>query len=174
MLHAETAPTPPALPFPRDLTPEPEIAETDADVPWMRALHADTGYLLYRLGLRSGSMFNTALQEYGLRLRHYALLRYLTTVEGALQRELSERLGYDPSAIVSLVDDLQDLGYVERRPAPGDRRSRIVVLTDQGRSALRDTDESSRQVTDELLVPLDADERDQLHALLLRVAEPEQ
>ncbi len=35
----------------------------DADEPWMRALHADTGYLLYRLGLRSGQLFNTFLQE---------------------------------------------------------------------------------------------------------------
>ncbi|MFP3986092.1 MarR family transcriptional regulator [Streptomyces sp. E11-3] len=137
----------------------------------MRALHADTGYLLYRLGLRSGQLFNTALEEYGLRLRHYALLRYLATVEGALQRELSERLGYDPSAIVSLVDDLQKLGFAARRPLPGDRRSRIVVLTDEGRGALRDTDQASRRVTDELLDPLGAEEREALHALLRRVSD---
>ena len=93
----------------------------------MRALHADTGYLLYRLGLHSGQLFNATLEEFGLRLRHYALLRYLATVEGALQRELSDRLGYDPSAIVGLVDDLEKLGLVERGPSPGDRRSRIVA-----------------------------------------------
>ncbi|MBW8801008.1 MAG: MarR family transcriptional regulator, partial [Streptomyces sp.] len=56
---------------------EPPITETDRDAPWMRALHADTGYLLYRLGLRSGSMFNAVLAEHGFRLRHYALMRYL-------------------------------------------------------------------------------------------------
>ncbi|MEV0318519.1 MarR family winged helix-turn-helix transcriptional regulator [Streptomyces sp. NPDC050658] len=144
----------------------------DADEPWMRELHADTGYLLYRLGLRSGQLFNSALQESGLRLRHYALLRYLATVEGALQRELSTALGYDPSAIVGLVDDLQDLGLVKRRPAPGDRRSRIVVLTDAGRGYLRDSDAMSRRVTDELTEPLSQKERETLHALLLRVARP--
>ena len=138
----------------------------------MRALNADTGYLLYRLGLRSGQLFNATLEESGLRLRHYALLRYLATVEGSLQRELSTRLGYDPSAIVSLVDDLERLGFAERRPAPGDRRSRVVVLTDTGREALRDTDKASRRVTDDLLDPLDASERETLHGLLLRVAEP--
>jgi DNA-binding MarR family transcriptional regulator len=136
----------------------------------MRGLHADTGYLLYRLGLLSGRLFNNSLEEYGLRLRHYALLRYLATVEGALQRELSDRLGYDPSAIVSLVDDLQGLGLVERRPSPGDRRSRIVVLTDRGRDVLRDTDKAGRRVTDELLAPLSAEDRDTLHDLLQRVA----
>ncbi|MFH9089251.1 MarR family winged helix-turn-helix transcriptional regulator [Streptomyces sp. NPDC017673] len=146
-------------------------APIDAREPWMRGLHADTGYLLYRLGLRSGQLFNAFLQESGLRLRHYALLRFLATSEGALQRELSTSLGYDPSAIVGLVDDLERLGFAERRPSPDDRRSRIVVLTEAGRGFLRDTDEAGSRVTGELLRPLGAEERDVLHTLLLRVAE---
>jgi MarR family transcriptional regulator, lower aerobic nicotinate degradation pathway regulator len=137
----------------------------------MRGLHADTGYLLYRLGLRSGQLFNSFLQESGLRLRHYAVLRLLATAEGALQRELSSRLGYDPSAIVGLVDDLEKLGFAERRPAPEDRRSRVVVLTEEGRTFLRDTDEAGQRVTNELVGPLGAADRETLHALLLRIAE---
>ncbi len=148
-------------------------APLDADEPWMRGLYADTGYLLYRLGLRSGQLFNAALQESGLRLRHYALLRYLATVEGALQRELSARLGYDPSAIVGLVDDLEERGFVERAPAPSDRRSRIVVLTEKGEAFLRDTDEASRRVTESLTAPLPAADRETLQNLLHRLARPE-
>ncbi|MGW0823236.1 MarR family winged helix-turn-helix transcriptional regulator [Streptomyces sp. NPDC002845] len=137
----------------------------------MRGLHADTGYLLYRLGLRSGQLFNASLQESGLRLRHYALLRFLTTSPGALQRELSASLGYDPSAIVGLVDDLEKLGFVERRPSPDDRRSRIIVLTEDGRAFLRDSDEAGQRATNELLQPLDATERGMLHSLLQKLAE---
>src|ERR1044072_8250582 len=143
----------------------------DAQEPWMRTLHTDTGYLLSRLGLRSGQLFNTFLQESGLRLRHYALLRFLATSEGALQRELSPSLGYDPSAIVGLVDDLEKLRFAERRPSPDDRRSRIVVLTADGRALLRDTAEARLRVTNELLQPLAPAERDVLHSLLQRVAE---
>jgi DNA-binding MarR family transcriptional regulator len=146
-------------------------ASIDAAEPWMRGLHADTGYLLYRLGLRSGQLFNTFLQESGLRLRHYAVLRFLATSEGTLQRELSARLGYDPSAIVGLVDDLEKLGFAERRPSPDDRRSRIVVLTEDGRTFLRDTDEAGLRATNELLEPLEPAERETLHALLRRIAE---
>ncbi|MFI0898984.1 MarR family winged helix-turn-helix transcriptional regulator [Streptomyces sp. NPDC020983] len=143
-----------------------------SDAPWMRGLHADTGYLLYRLGLRSGSLFNARLGQYGLRLRHYAVLRYLSIVEGARQRELSDQLGYDPSAIVSLVDDLQRLGLAERRPDPADRRNRIVVLTAAGQQLLPQSEQDGARVTDDLLAPLDAEERRTLHTLLLRIAEP--
>ncbi|MFF8652846.1 MarR family winged helix-turn-helix transcriptional regulator [Streptomyces huasconensis] len=151
------------------------VAEGSVDegAPWMRGLHADAGYLLYRLGLRSGQLFNSALERSGLRLRHYALLRYLATVEGAAQRELSRQLGYDPSAIVGLVDDLERLGFVERRPAPGDRRRRIVALAPVGRDFLRDSDEVARGVTAELLAPLGPQERETLHTLLRRMAHPE-
>lgn len=146
-------------------------ASIDADEPWMRGLHADTGYLLYRLGIRSGQLFNASLQESGLRLRHYAVLRFLATSEGALQRELSARLGYDPSAIVGLVDDLEKLGFAERRLSPDDRRSRIVALTADGRAFLQGSDEAGLRVTNDLLAPLDPAERETLHALLLRITE---
>jgi DNA-binding MarR family transcriptional regulator len=142
-----------------------------SDEPWMRGLHTDTGYLLYRLGLRSGSLFNAGLEQHGLRLRHYAVLRYLATVDGARQRELADRLGYDPSAIVSLLDDLQRLELAERKPDPGDRRNRIVVLTDTGRALLRDSEQDSARVTALLLAPLDPADQDTLHALLLRITE---
>ncbi|MFE6164376.1 MarR family winged helix-turn-helix transcriptional regulator [Streptomyces sp. NPDC056486] len=155
----------------RKTTAEPvEEGSVDEGAPWMRGLHADTGYLLYRLGLRSGQLFNAGLQRSGLRLRHYALLRYLATVAGAAQRELSQELGYDPSAIVGLVDDLERLGFVERRPAPDDRRRRIVALAPAGHDFLRDSDTMARGVRDELLAPLGPDEREMLHALLSRVA----
>jgi hypothetical protein len=39
---------------------------------------------------------------------------------------------------------------------------------------LRDTDKAGRRVTDELLAPLDAADRDALHALLQRVADADQ
>ncbi|GAQ53992.1 MarR family winged helix-turn-helix transcriptional regulator [Streptomyces acidiscabies] len=162
-----TDPEEPAITSPHD-TASP--AQIDADEPWMRGLHADTGYLLYRLGLRSGQLFNTFLQESGVRLRHYAVLRYLAGCEGALQRELSARLGYDPSAIVGLVDDLERLTFAERRPSPDDRRSRTVVLTEAGRAFLRDTDEAGLRVTNELTGPLTSAEREVLHGLLLRMA----
>ncbi|MEU6673807.1 MarR family transcriptional regulator [Streptomyces sp. NPDC046925] len=137
--------------------------------PWMRGLQAGAGHLLYRLGLRSGQFFNGALQRSGLCLRHYAVLRLLATAEGAAQRELSEALGYDLSAIVGLADALERPGFVDRRRAPGDRR-RIVAFAPAGHDFLREFDEAARGATEELLAPLGIEERKTLHGLLSRVA----
>jgi DNA-binding MarR family transcriptional regulator len=40
-------------------------------------------------------------------------------------------------AMSELVDDLQRLGIVERRPDPRDRRAKLICLTDAGWNAMR-------------------------------------
>lgn len=41
------------------------------------------------------------------------------------------------SSMAELVDDLERLGYVERRPDPRDGRAKLVCLTDPGWQAIR-------------------------------------
>jgi DNA-binding MarR family transcriptional regulator len=42
------------------------------------------------------------------------------------------------SAMAELVDDLEQLGYVERRPDPSDGRAKLVCLTERGWDAMRE------------------------------------
>jgi DNA-binding MarR family transcriptional regulator len=77
---------------------------------------------------------NGALAEYGLRVRQYSVLCLVCeSVDGESQRDLAEVLSLDPSQVVALVDDLHRAGLVERRPAPTDRRTKLVVPTELGR-----------------------------------------
>jgi len=39
--------------------------------------------------------------------------------------------------MAEIVDDLQRLGIVERRPDPSDRRAKLITLTDDGWKAMR-------------------------------------
>ena len=48
---------------------------------------------------------------------------------------LAEVMRCDASYITALVDALEDLGYVERRPSPTDRRVKLVALTARGERA---------------------------------------
>lgn len=63
----------------------------------------------------------------------FAQARVLVTVsrkEGIRQVELAERLELQPIALVHLLDQLTQLGLIERRPDPTDRRAYQLFLTD--------------------------------------------
>ena len=52
-------------------------------------------------------------------------------------RDLARAMNCDASYVTAMVDDLEHAGYAERRPAPTDRRIKIVALTRTGIAALR-------------------------------------
>lgn len=52
--------------------------------------------------------------------------------EGSRLTELARGANMTPQAMGELVDELEELGYVERRPDPTDRRAKLIVLTPRG------------------------------------------
>ena len=67
----------------------------------------------------------------GLHPRHWALLAYLDE-DGMRPTELARLSGRHKQVVGRLVDELEDLGYVERAPDPADRRAKLVVPTKRG------------------------------------------
>ena len=55
---------------------------------------------------------------------------------GTNQTDIATILGADRSTLVRLVDQLEELGLIVRRPDPDDRRSSIPTLTEEGRQTL--------------------------------------
>jgi DNA-binding MarR family transcriptional regulator len=66
--------------------------------------------------------------------------------EGTRATELARRSGRPKQLIGRTVDELEQLGYVERRPEPGDRRAKLVVPTDLGRELIRLSDAIIRDI----------------------------
>jgi DNA-binding MarR family transcriptional regulator len=54
---------------------------------------------------------------------------------GSRVADLARRARMSRQAMGELVDDLERLGYVERRPDASDGRAKLVVLTRKGESA---------------------------------------
>jgi DNA-binding MarR family transcriptional regulator len=54
--------------------------------------------------------------------------------EGITVSELAKLTRVRKQTMAQAVDQLERTGYVERRPNPGDRRSRLVCLTERGMS----------------------------------------
>ncbi|MEV4168021.1 MarR family winged helix-turn-helix transcriptional regulator [Nonomuraea sp. NPDC049709] len=66
-----------------------------------------------------------------LRPRHGAVLAYLDE-EGSRATDLAAQSGQHKQVIGTLVDELVELGYVERQPDPADRRAKLIVPTEKG------------------------------------------
>lgn len=56
--------------------------------------------------------------------------------DGSRLTDLARRANMSPQAMGELVDELEQLGYVVRRPDPTDRRAKLIVLTRKGRACV--------------------------------------
>jgi DNA-binding MarR family transcriptional regulator len=134
------------------------------------ALRPYTGLLLSKLGASAQKQFATRLETLGLTTRMWGTLNVLDGEGAVTQHALCKAVGVDPSSMVATIDELEKRGLVERRRHPVDRRAHALHVTDDGLETLARGRELARQAQDELLAPLDAEERERLHELLLALA----
>ena len=87
--------------------------------------------------------------------------------------ELASRMGIVPRSATSLIDALEEAGLVLRAIDPDNRRSILVTLTDRGQQVQRDMSAARAEAGEELFAQLSPDEREQLAALLDKVASSE-
>jgi DNA-binding MarR family transcriptional regulator len=124
------------------------------------------GFLLRQAHQRAATAFAEALEPLGISGRHFAVLHNLGRGGPLSQRELVDRIASDKASMVRIVDDLESGGLAARRPTPGDRRVHSVEITDRGREALAEAEQTARQVAVRLLDHLEEAKRAQLVALL--------
>ncbi|MBV8991534.1 MAG: MarR family transcriptional regulator [Solirubrobacterales bacterium] len=126
------------------------------------------GQLFFRLWRASHTRTAQALGSIGLAPTVFAVLNVLGAREGTIQQQLSTDMGIDPSAMVKLINELEDAGLAERRRRPNDRRAWEVKITPKGRHTLQQAKQLASDVEDEILGGLTAADRRQLLELLRR------
>jgi DNA-binding MarR family transcriptional regulator len=107
----------------------------------------------------------------GMALRNMVVLAYLRDHPGASQQVMTEQLSMDSNTGVLVLNDLEDLEYVERRRDPTDRRRHLVDITDGGREALEEAELAQGSIEDEILSGLSDAERAEFRALLVKALE---
>ena len=141
---------------------------TEVQTPRLAAarIGSDVGLLLAKLHAAGSVLNNQALADFGLRERSFSVLTLACSEMEPTQRELADFLSLDPSQVVTLVDDLERRGLVERTQGKQDRRAKIIVSTAEGRKMHAKARAALDVAENEHLAALNEGEQGQLRALL--------
>ncbi len=112
---------------------------TTRDEPWL----SDREQQVWRSFLELSGTLTEHLdrelrRDAGIPHTYYQVLAMLSEAPGRALRmsDLAAAAWASPSRMSHAVDRLQEAGWVERRPAPGDGRGQIAVLTEAGHRKL--------------------------------------
>jgi MarR family transcriptional regulator, lower aerobic nicotinate degradation pathway regulator len=133
-------------------------------------LICSTAFLLKRVGMLAKERTMEAYEAIGASPYHYSVLAVLEEGARDTQAKIADALGYDRSWLVGLLDELEEGGLIERKRDPEDRRRHLVSLNPAGKKRLAQLRAISKGVEDDLLASLDAEQRAQLHEILLQLA----
>ena len=128
------------------------------------------GQLLFVVQQAAQALAAERLEPLGLSPRAWGVLSTLAESGPLTQIELATTMAVDRTAMVYLLDELEEQSLVERVRHPRDRRAFLIHLTDSGQDVRRRAAAALAGAADTLLTPLDPAEREQLNRLLAKVA----
>lgn len=135
---------------------------------------ATLAFLLSQVGIYASKRFAERIAEIGLYPPLFRVLNLIDAGEGQSQQAIGNAVEVPPSRMVALVDELERLGLVERRPHPDDRRVRALHLTRKGRAVLERGRRIAAEHERELTRGLSDAERKRLTGLLQEIVEEQQ
>jgi DNA-binding MarR family transcriptional regulator len=127
-------------------------------------------FKLSALGYAVSKGFKAILEPFELHPREFAVLRAVSVEDGQSQQALGDRLQIPRSRMVSIVDELEARGFLERRPHPADRRVREIHVTEAGRKVIDQAFKQALAFERHVTEPLTDAERTELFDLLERLS----
>jgi DNA-binding MarR family transcriptional regulator len=97
--------------------------------------------------------------------RHSAVFAQISA-DGSRLTDLARGAGMTPQSMGEIVDELEELGYVTRRPDPRDRRAKLIMLTELGRATIEAGERTIRGLESKIDAILGEDEHEHLRELL--------
>ncbi len=154
---------------PEDLDPRIPVTETSEEVIGDEVLHRFAGHHLRRASGQVQSDLARELKEIDLRLITMSVLAVIVDHPGLRQSQLADALSIERPNLVSILDELESRGLVNRNRVPTDRRAYALTPTRDGvalaEKALRVVEAHEARV----FAGLSAAERETLVDLLRRI-----
>jgi DNA-binding MarR family transcriptional regulator len=148
--------------------PDPAAAPASADAAEILRAITRIGYLITRT--RSHDRVRTAAAV-PLDRAAVMVLQQLAEAGPVRPGELAARLGVEAPHVTRQVQRLQQAGYADRAPDPGDRRAQLIQLTPAGRAASDRIREAGTSGMQAALAHWPPQERHQLAMLLHRMVD---
>lgn len=137
----------------------------------MDAVYAAPGYLFRRMQQIAVSIFMEECKAFDLTPVQYAALIAIHTHPGIDATRLSAVIAFDRSTLGSVIERLQAKDFVERRPAPEDKRIKLLYLTKSGAAILREIIPAVERAQARMLEPLKPTERKALMGLMAQLVD---
>jgi DNA-binding MarR family transcriptional regulator len=137
----------------------------------MDAVYTAPGYLFRRMQQIAVAIFTEECKAYDLTPVQYAALVAIRTHPGIDATRLSAVIAFDRSTLGSVIERLEAKRHIERMPAAGDRRVKLLHLTKTGAALLSDVMPSVERAQARMLQPLKPADRTTLMALMAQLVD---
>ena len=127
------------------------------------------GYLMHDVARLMRVNYDRRIKDLELTRSQWWVLNHLYFHEGIIQTELSAILEIERATLGRLLDRLEEKGWVERRPAPNDRRAKRVFLTREVEDVMQTMRERARETRLQALSGLSAQEQEWLIETLITI-----
>ncbi len=128
------------------------------------------GHLIRRVKQLSTALFIEECAEFDMTSVQFAALRMIAGHPGVDATRLSALIAFDRSTIGDVLDRMETKGWIVRKPAPGDRRIKLIELSADGASLLRRVGPAVHRVQERILAPLDPADRSAFIRILQQLA----
>jgi DNA-binding MarR family transcriptional regulator len=137
----------------------------------MSTLYRRPGFLLRRAHQLSVGLFENECHALKLTPPQFGVLHMLMHSEALDQAGLARGLGLDKVTVLHVVRGLETRGWLSRQASVTDRRRWTLALSDAGKAVFLSAQDLAHQASEQLLLPLDGDEPQQLSLLLEKLCQ---
>jgi DNA-binding MarR family transcriptional regulator len=95
-------------------------------------------------------LFRRVVRSLRLTVIEWYILRALYEEDGQHASDLARAVGRAATSFTPNLDKLQEKGYIERRPDPGDRRAVRIYLTKKGEEAREQVNKAAKEIDEQI------------------------
>lgn len=126
-------------------------------------------YQLSKANQAAARFLSEKLAPAGVTAVQGVVLNFLSEEDEITSRQLGERTKLDSATLTGILDRLEAMDLVERKPHPADRRAISICLTKNGKKVASDIHKTIQTANRELLSRFGVQEERDLKTMLKRI-----